>query len=57
MGALLDSVMNKLRFFLPVQLVLGLLISVSSRATTQLDVTGKGVVSVTPDEATITAQV
>ena len=57
MGAPLGSVMKKLRFFLPIQLVLGLLITVPSLATTQLDVTGKGMVSVTPDEATITAQV
>lgn len=49
--------MKKLRFFLPIQLVLGLLISVPSMAATQLDVTGKGMVSVSPDEATITAQV
>ena len=49
--------MKKLRFFVLIQLVLGLLICVPSLATTQLDVTGKGIVSVAPDEATITAQV
>lgn len=49
--------MKKLRFFLPIQLVLGLLISAPSLAATKLDVTGKGMVSVAPDEATITAQV
>ena len=52
-----DSVMKKLRFFVLIQLVLGLLVCVPSLATTQLDVTGKGMVSVAPDEATITAQV
>ena len=57
MGTALDSVMKKLRFFLPIQLVFGLLISAPSLAATQLDVTGKGMVSVAPDEATITAQV
>jgi uncharacterized protein YggE len=49
--------MRKLQFFVSIQLVLGLLISVPSLASTQLDVTGKGMVSVAPDEATITAQV
>ena len=49
--------MKKLRFFVLIQLVLGLLICVPSLATTQLDVTGKGMVSVAPAEATITAQV
>ena len=49
--------MKKLRLFVSIQLVLGLLISVPSLAATQLDVTGKGMVSVAPDEATITAQV
>ena len=49
--------MKKLRFFSTIQLVLGLLISVPSLAATQLDVIGKGMVSVAPDEATITAQV
>ena len=49
--------MKKLRFIFPIQLVLGLLISIPSLAATQLDVTGKGMVSVAPDEATITAQV
>ena len=49
--------MKKQRFFLSIQLALGLLISVPSLAATQLDVTGKGIVSVAPDEATITAQV
>ena len=53
----MDSVMKKLRFFVLIQLVLGLLICVPSLATTQLDVTGKGMVSVAPDEATITARV
>ena len=38
----LDSVMKKLRIFLSIQLILGLLISVPSLAATQLDVTGKG---------------
>ena len=51
----LDSVMKKLRIFLSIQLILGFLISVPSLAATQLDVTGKGMVSVAPDEATITA--
>ena len=49
--------MKKLRIFISSQLVLGLLICVPSLATTQLDVTGKGMVSVAPDEAIITAQV
>ena len=49
--------MKKLRFSLPIELVLGLLLSVPTLAATQLDVTGKGMVSVAPDEATITAQV
>jgi uncharacterized protein YggE len=49
--------MRKLQFFVSIQLVLGLLISVPSLASTQLDVTGKGMVSVAPDEATITAEV
>ena len=49
--------MKKLRIFLWIQLVVGLLISAPSLAATQLDVTGKGMVSVAPDEATITAQV
>ncbi len=49
--------MKKLRFFVLIQLVLGLLVCVHSLAATQLDVTGKGMVSVAPDEATITAQV
>ena len=49
--------MKKLRCFVLIQFVLGLLICVPSLATTQLDVTGKGMVSVAPDEATITAQV
>ena len=49
--------MKKLRFIFPIQLVLGLLISIPSLAATQLDVTGEGMVSVAPDEATITAQV
>lgn len=53
----LDSVMKKLRIFVSIQLLLGLLISIPSLAATQLDVTGKGMVSVAPDEATITAQV
>jgi len=49
--------MKKLKFFLLIQLVLGLLICVPSLATTLVDVTGKGMVSVAPDEATVTAQV
>jgi len=49
--------MKKLRFIFPIQLVLGLLLSLPSLAATQLDVTGQGMVSVAPDEATITAQV
>ena len=49
--------MKKRRFFLWIQLVVGLLISAPSLAATQLDVTGTGMVSVAPDEATITAQV
>ncbi len=49
--------MKKLRFFLSIQIALGLLISAPSLAATQLDVTGNGMVSVAPDEATITAQV
>ena len=49
--------MKKLRIFVSIQLILGLLISVPSLAATQLDVTGRGMVSVAPDEATITAQV
>ena len=53
----LDSVMKKLRFFVSIQLVLGLLISVPLLAATELEVTGNGMVSVAPDEATITAQV
>lgn len=49
--------MKQLRFFLPIGLVLGLLLSLPSLAATQLDATGRGMVSVAPDEATITAQV
>ena len=49
--------MKKLQLFVSIQLILGLLISVPSLAATQLDVTGKAMVSVAPDEATITAQV
>ena len=49
--------MRKPRFFVLIQLVLGLLVSVPSLATIQLDVTGEGMVSVAPDEVTITAQV
>ena len=49
--------MKKLRIFVSIQLILGLLISAPSLAATQLEVTGKGMVSVAPDEATITAQV
>ena len=49
--------MKKLRLSLPIGLVLGLLLSLPSLAATQLDATGTGMVSVAPDEATITAQV
>lgn len=49
--------MKKPRLLLLIQLVLGLLTSMPSLAATQLDVTGKGMVSVVPDEATITARV
>ena len=49
--------MKQLRFFLPIGLVLGLLLSLPSLAATQLNATGRGMVSVAPDEATITAQV
>ena len=49
--------MKKLRFIFPIQLVLGLLISIPSLAATQLDGTGEGMVSIAPGEATITAQV
>ena len=38
-------------------LILGLLVSLPSLGATQLDVTGTGMVSIAPDEATITAQV
>ncbi len=49
--------MKKSRFWFPIQLVLGLLASLPSLAATQLDVSGTGMVSVAPDEATINAEV
>ena len=49
--------MKKMRFSLLTGLILGLLISLPSLGATQLDVTGTGMVSIAPDEATITAQV
>ena len=49
--------MKKMRFSLLTRLILGLLISLPSLGATQLDVTGTGMVSIAPDEATITAQV
>ena len=56
MGAPSDRVM-KMRFSLLTGLILGLLVSLPSLGATQLDVTGTGMVSIAPDEATITAQV
>ena len=47
----------KMRFSLLTGLILGLLVSLPSLGATQLDVTGTGMVSIAPDEATITAQV
>ena len=49
--------MKKMRFSLLTWLILGLLVSLPSLGATQLDVTGTGMVSIAPDEATITAQV
>ena len=49
--------MKNIRLTLPTALILGLLLSVPTLAATQLDVRGIGVVSVAPDEASITAQV
>ena len=49
--------MKKMRFSLLTGLILGLLVSLPSLGATQLDVTGTGMVSIAPDEATITAQV
>ena len=49
--------MKKMRFSLLTGLILGLLVSLPSLGATQLDVTGRGLVSFAPDEATITAQV
>ena len=53
----MDHVMKNIRLTLPTGLILGLLLSVPTLAATQLDVRGIGVVSVAPDEASITAQV
>ena len=49
--------MKKKRFSLLIWLILGPLVSLPSLGATQLDVTGTGMVSIAPDEATITAQV
>ena len=49
--------MKKMRFSLLTGLILGLLVALPSLGATQLDVTGTGMVSIAPDEATITAQV
>ena len=49
--------MKQMRFSLLTGLILGLLVSLPSLGATQLDVTGTGMVSIAPDEATITAQV
>ena len=49
--------MKKMRFSLLTGLILGLFVSLPSLGATQLDVTGTGMVSIAPDEATITAQV
>ena len=49
--------MKNMRFSLLTGLILGLLVSLPSLGATQLDVTGTGMVSIAPDEATITAQV
>ena len=49
--------MKKMRFSLLTGLIVGLLVSLPSLGATQLDVTGTGMVSIAPDEATITAQV
>jgi len=49
--------MKNIRLTLPTALILGLLLSVPALAVTRLDVRGIGVVSVAPDEASITAQV
>ena len=49
--------MKKMRFSLLTGFILGLLVSLPSLGATQLDVTGTGMVSIAPDEATITAQV
>ena len=57
MGTPSDRVMKKMRFSLLTGLILGLLVSLPSLGATQLDVTGTGMVSIAPDEATITAQV
>jgi uncharacterized protein YggE len=46
-----------MRFSSLTGLILGLLVSLPSLGATQLDVTGTGMVSIAPDEATITAQV
>ena len=53
----MDHVMKNIRLTLPTALILGLLLSVPTLAATQLDVRGIGVISVAPDEASITAQV
>ena len=49
--------MKKMRFSSLTWLILGLLVSLPSLGATQLDVTGTGMVSIAPDEATIAAQV
>jgi uncharacterized protein YggE len=49
--------MKNMRFSSLTGLILGLLVSLPSLGATQLDVTGTGMVSIAPDEATITAQV
>ena len=57
MGTPSDRVMKKMRFSLLTGLILGLLVALPSLGATRLDVTGTGMVSIAPDEATITAQV
>ena len=46
-----------MRFSILTWLILGLLVSLPSLGATQLEVTSTGMVSIAPDEATITAQV
>jgi uncharacterized protein YggE len=53
----LDHAMKKFTLAPPTALIISLFLSIPAGANTQLDVTGIGIVSVAPDEATIRVQV